>query len=179
MTSAINQPTRIEKVKHGFLNLAIVTFYLYACFGAIIIYKAAVLQSYNIEFAPWGLAVVKAQVIAKFIEIGEFLPLEKRLPGMTLAWYLGCKVAVFAALIVTLSFLEEGVAAVLHGRTLLEGFSDFAAMGWRLILSENAPLCLILYPLLGLGVISDALPEGQLRHMFFGRRGTVNELRRP
>jgi len=170
MTAGVGQPKRIEKLKHGFLQLAIVTFYLYVCFGAIIVYKAAVLKSYNIEFAPWGLGIVKALVVAKFIEVGELMHLEKRLPGMTLAWYLACKVAVFAALIVALSFLEEGVAAVLHGRTLLEGFSEFAQMGWLLILSESLLLCLILIPLLGLGAINDALPEGQLHRMFFGHR---------
>jgi hypothetical protein len=163
-------PSRAERLKHGFLHLAIVTSYLYVCFGAIILYKAAVLKAYNIDFAPWGLGLVKALIIAKFIEIGDLLKLGKRRQGLPLAWYLGCKVALFAALIVALSFLEEGVAALLHGRTLLEGFSEFAKMGWLLIFSECALLCLILTPLIGLGAINDALPAGQLRHMFFGRR---------
>jgi hypothetical protein len=170
MAATVNQSSRAERLKHGFLHLAIVTFYLYVCFGVIIVYKAAVLKSYNIEFAPWGLGFIKALVVAKFIEIGELLHLGKRLPGLPLAWYLGCKVALFAAFIVALSFLEEGVVALLHGRSLLEGFSEFAKMGWLLILSECALLCLILTPLLGLGAINDALPEGQLRRMFFGRR---------
>jgi hypothetical protein len=169
MTPAINQPKRTERLKRGFLHLAIVTFYLYVCLGVIIVYKAAILKSYNIDYAPWGLGLVKSLVIAKFIEMGELLRIGKRYQGLPLAWYLSCKVPLFAALIVALSFLEEGVAALLHGRTLLEGFSKFAKMGWLLILSEYALLCLILTPLLGLGAINDALPEDQLRRMFFGR----------
>jgi hypothetical protein len=170
MTAVANHPSRVERLKHEFLHLAIVTLYLYACFGTIIVYKAAVLKSYNIDFSPWGLAFVKALVIAKFFEIGELLNLRKRLQGLPLAWYLLCEVILFAALIVALSFLEEGVVALLHGRTLLEGFSEFAKMGWLLILSQCMLLCLILVPLLGLGAINEVLPEGQLRRMFFGRR---------
>ena len=110
MTAAVNQPSRTHRLKHGFLHLAIVTLYLYVCFSAIIVYKAAVLQAYDIDFAPWGLAFVKALVIAKFFEIGELLNLKKRLSGLPLAWYLVCEVVLFAALIVALSFLEEGDA---------------------------------------------------------------------
>jgi hypothetical protein len=170
MAAALNQLNRTERLKHEFLHLAILTLYLYVCFGAIIVYKAAVLKAYNVDFAPWGLAFVKALVIAKFIEIGELLNLGKRHRRLPLAWYLALQVVLFAALIVALSFLEEGVISLLHGRTLLEGFSKFAEMGWLLILSECALLCLILIPLLGIGAIDDALPEGQLRRMFLGRR---------
>ena len=45
--------------------------YLYICFGAILLYKAAVLGEHGIGYTPYGLAAIKALVLAKFMLLGH------------------------------------------------------------------------------------------------------------
>ena len=55
---------------HEFKELAIITVYLYITLGAVILMKTAVLHTVGIEVAPWGIAIVKAVVLAKFVLFG-------------------------------------------------------------------------------------------------------------
>ena len=43
---------------------AIIFVYLYVCFGALVLHKAAVLHDAGIGYAPWGFAAVKAFILA-------------------------------------------------------------------------------------------------------------------
>src|SRR5690349_11003863 len=47
--------------------------YLYVCFGALLLYKTAILRDYGVDFAPFGLAAGKALLMAKFMLIGRKL----------------------------------------------------------------------------------------------------------
>ena len=60
-----------QRATHEIKELLILTVYLYITLGAVIAVKTAVLQTEGIEFAPWGVAIVKALVLAKFILIGD------------------------------------------------------------------------------------------------------------
>jgi hypothetical protein len=51
-----------QRAVHEFREFAILTVYLYITLGAVVLMKTAVLHTEGIEFAPWGIAVVKAAV---------------------------------------------------------------------------------------------------------------------
>ena len=52
--------------------------YLYLCIGMLVVYKSLILKVYGIEFAPYGLALVKAAILGKFMLIGQALPMGRR-----------------------------------------------------------------------------------------------------
>ena len=56
----------------------ILTAYLYVTLGAVIAMKTAVLHTRGIEFAPWGIAIVKALLLAKFMLLGRALKIGER-----------------------------------------------------------------------------------------------------
>jgi hypothetical protein len=56
---------------HELKELVFISLYLYVSLGAVILMKTAVLHTQGIEFTPWGIAVVKAVVLAKFMLLGE------------------------------------------------------------------------------------------------------------
>ncbi len=60
---------------HELKEFAVITVYLYITLGAVIMMKAAVLHTEGIAFAPWGIAIVKAAVLAKFMLIGNAMRL--------------------------------------------------------------------------------------------------------
>jgi len=47
--------------------------YLYVWFAALLLFKTAALRAHGIGYAPYGLAIVKALVLGKFIPIGNGL----------------------------------------------------------------------------------------------------------
>ena len=57
--------------------------YLAVCFGALLFYKATILQSQGVDTTRIGLAIVKALILGKFVLIrfGERLPTIRTQPG--------------------------------------------------------------------------------------------------
>ena len=56
---------------HEFKKLVFISLYLYLTLGAVILMKAAALHTGGVQFTPWGIAIVKAVVLAKFMMLGE------------------------------------------------------------------------------------------------------------
>jgi hypothetical protein len=54
-----------------FKEMAALALYLYICLGAVVLLKAAVLQDVGVNFTIWGIAGVKALLLAKFMLLGR------------------------------------------------------------------------------------------------------------
>ncbi len=156
------------RLRDELARYAIVSAYLYVCFGAIILYKAAILRAHNIDFPVLGLAVAKALILGKFIVAGRALHLGERHDDKPLIYGVLYKVAVFAALLLVLSVFEEIVVTAIHGRPLAEAFSHITGTAWPEMVVSCVLLCLILTPYFGLAAIDDGLEKGRLHRMFFG-----------
>ena len=72
-----------SKFVEEFKAMAALAAYLYVCFGAIILFKSAVLREAGIHYEIWGLALVKALILAKFMLIGRMLHVGGAIPGQT------------------------------------------------------------------------------------------------
>jgi hypothetical protein len=70
-TEIIAKATLGQRAVHELEELAILTAYLYVTLGAVIVMKTAVLHTHGIDAAVWGIAIVKALVLAKFMLIGQ------------------------------------------------------------------------------------------------------------
>jgi len=71
-----------QRAMHELKELVFISLYLYVSLGAVILMKTAVLHTQGIEFTPWGIAVVKALVLAKFMLLGEAM----KIGGRTTDW---------------------------------------------------------------------------------------------
>ena len=79
MPTKINaKATLHQRAVHEFREFVILTVYLYITLGAVIMMKTAVLHAEGIEFTPWGIAIVKALLLAKFMLIGRALKIGER-----------------------------------------------------------------------------------------------------
>ena len=148
-------------------ELAIISAYLYVCFGALLLFKTAVLRAQGIGYAPYGIAAVKAVVLGKFMLIGNHLHLGERFTTKPLIYPLVHKVIVFLMFLFVLSLVEEVVLAGLHGQSMRAAFSEFDGGTWLQITSSSILICLILFPYFGLQAIGGALGVGKLGRMFF------------
>jgi hypothetical protein len=60
-----------QKAGHELREFLLLAAYLYVCFSALVLYKMAILDAQGISFSPFGLPIVKALLLAKFIMLGH------------------------------------------------------------------------------------------------------------
>ena len=80
-TETTVKATPRQRAMNEFQELAVIFVYLYITLGAVILMKTAVLHTQGIEFAFWGVGIVKAVVLAKFIMIGQAMKIGDRYTG--------------------------------------------------------------------------------------------------
>jgi hypothetical protein len=161
-----------EKAAEELRSYAVVTAYLFVCFAAILLYKAALLEAEGLAFAPIGTALVKALILGKFILIGEALGVGTRLGrGVVLASIVR-KTLLFGVLLVVLTVLEELVVGWVHHRPAAATLGELFGAGLPERLASILLMVLVLVPLIAVKEMGRALGPGGLRRALFGREET-------
>lgn len=155
-----------REVRH-FLAIAA---YLYVCFGALILLKSAILHGHGLEPVPWGFAVVKAALLAKFMMVGQALGLGRRFADRPLIWPILHRAVVFLLLLVALSIAEHMVAGLWHGRGVEDSVLDMAGGTAFEAGATVLVLLLILLPYFAFRVLAEALGHERLMRMLFVER---------
>jgi hypothetical protein len=66
-TTMPQKATLFQRARHELAEYLVIVAYLFVCFGSLLFYKSAILRNDGIEFAAFGLALVKALILGKFI----------------------------------------------------------------------------------------------------------------
>lgn len=156
----------ITKLRQELREFLALWFYLYICFGSILLYAEALLRAHGFDYEPYGLAAVKSFIFAKFIliENAAFKRSIKILKPLALAVLY--KSFVYLVFLVLLSIVEEIVAGLLHGRPALV---SLAGIGGGNILQALAT-CLLLWVILlpiTFQLVEGVLGENRLRKILF------------
>ena len=139
--------------------------YLYVCFAALLFYKAVILRGYGIDYAPFGLAAVKALLLAKFMLIGSTLGLGTRFRGGTLLHAILRKSVLFLLLLMALSVVEEAIVGLIHHRTIGRSLAELVDGRLGTIVATSLLLWLILIPYFAYKELDVALGDGKLRQL--------------
>ena len=107
-----------ERAMHELKEFVLLTVYLYITLGAVIMMKTAVLHSQGIEFAPWGIAIVKAAVLAKFMLLGNALKIGEHAGASPLIWPTLRKAFAFLVLLIVLTVIEQGNPGAVPARLM-------------------------------------------------------------
>ena len=164
------RPTVQQRAMHEFKELAVLFVYLYITLGAVILMKTAVLHSQGIEFAFWGVAAVKAAVLAKFMLIGNAMKIGERHSTSPLIWPTLHKAFGFLVLLIILTIIEEAVVGLFHHQSITVSLGDMVGPRLEETIADILIMLLVLIPYCAFRVLSDALGEGQLARMFFVER---------
>jgi hypothetical protein len=156
-----------KRAGHEFIELAILTLYLYVAIGAVIMMKTAVLDTHGVDFAPWGVAIVKAVLLAKFMLIGHALKTGERNTTRPLIWPTLYKSVAFLVLLIVLTILEEAVVGLFHHQSVATSLGDLLGARFGETAAGIFLLLLVLIPYFAFRVLDDTLGEGRLVRMFF------------
>jgi hypothetical protein len=168
MVSDIGKHEAVAKrISHELREYAVTATYLYVCFGALILYKAAILYGQGISYAPFGLAAIKAVVLAKFILVGHAMRIGDRFKRRALARVIARKSLLFLVMLLILSIVEEAIVGIVRGRSAVASLGEVAGDTWLQILANCLIMLLILVPYITFYEIREFLGEGRLRQMLF------------
>jgi hypothetical protein len=155
---------------HELKEFAILAVYLYITIGAVIMMKTAVLHTEGIDFAPWGIAIVKAMLLAKFMLVGRAIKIGERDTTSLLIWPTLYRAFAFLVLLIILTIIEEAVVGLFHNRSIAAPLGELVGVRLEETLAGYLIMLLVLIPYFAFRVLGEALGEGRLARMFFVER---------
>ena len=156
----------MERIIEELRRIAITTSYLFVCFSAVLFYRMAVLQKYGIDFAPFGLAAIKALVLGKFIMLGRMTGIGDRYKDKPLIYPVLHQSLLFLVMLIVLSLAEETIRGWFRGQSVFDVLRDLG--GWVQIAATALLLWLVLVPYLGFIRLAETLGEARLQRIVLG-----------
>jgi hypothetical protein len=159
-----------HRAMHEVKEFAILAIYLYVTLGSVVLMKTAVLHTEGIKFAPWGIAIVKAAVLAKFMLLGKAMKIGERYSAKPLIWPTLHKAFAFLVLLIVMTIIEEAVVGMFHHRSIAAALGDLVGARLEETIAGYLIMLLMLIPFFAFRALDEALGEGRLVRMFFVER---------
>lgn len=170
VTQSSSKPALRERAISEVRELAYITAYLFVVFSALTFYKSAILQSQSIEWLPWGFALIKSVVLAKFIMIGRALHIAEGHRSKPLIWQIIHKSIAFLILVAGFTVIEEAIVGFIHGETFWESMSEVGGGTTEEMIATLIIMFLVFLPLFAYGALSEVLGEKVLFRTLFVKR---------
>jgi hypothetical protein len=156
-----------EKAFGQFKEMAALALYLYVCLGAVVLLKAAILQDVGVHFAIWGIAAVKALLLAKFMLLGREFQIGRKFRDRPLILPILYHALIFLVLLLVLSTIEELVVGSIRHRPLSDSLAHIVGP----TVFEGLAVCLVLFliliPYSAYDCLEDVLGEREAFRLFF------------
>ena len=158
------------RIKDEFVQASLLALYFAAWFCAIAFFSFALLREAAIPITPFGLAIIKAGLCAKFMMIGKALfPLRvdaNRGLVKSLFWHS----LAYLGVVIALSFVEAGIDGLLHGKSFLESVSLFGHGDPIYIAALSLMYWLIIWPYLIVLGLNQSLGNTAVHTILFGKK---------
>lgn len=168
--------TLLERAMHEPKELLLISLYLYVPLGAVLLMKTAVLHTEGIEFTPWGIAIVKAVVLAKFMLLGDAMKIGEHSSTKPLIWSTLRKAFAFLVLLIIMTLIEEAVVGLFHHRSIGTALGELLGPRLEETIAGFIIMLLVLIPYFAFRVLDEALGVGTLAQMFFIGRQPIERV---
>lgn len=130
--------------------------------GALVLYKMAILGSQGVHVSAFGVPIIKALILGKFILLGHAMKLGERYGRLRLVSVIAYKAGLYLLLLIVLSIVEEAIVGLSNGRTVAATLSEVGGAKLPELLATSMVMLLILIPYLASREFAVALGEGRL-----------------
>jgi hypothetical protein len=161
--------TFAQRLEHELREYTLTALYLFICFGALNLYREAILNAHDVSYLSYGWGAINALILAKFILIGQAVHLGERYATRRLIYAIAVKAGLFLVFLLVLSLIEHAIVGLFHGQTLSASFATFGGTVPEL-LATCLVMLLILIPYLAFRELNEALGEGGLRKLLLEPR---------
>jgi hypothetical protein len=167
---ATTKPLLRHRAAEEFKEMLALTAYLYVCLGSVILLKSAILRDAGVDFTIWGIAIVKALLLAKFMLLGRAANIGKRYKDRPLIWPTLHMALMFLLLLLVLTTIEELLVGAIHGRTMSESLTHVVGPSLYVGLATCLVMFLILVPYCAFKSLGEVLGDQYLVRLFFVER---------
>jgi hypothetical protein len=159
-----------SKAVEEFKAMLAIAAYLYICFLALALFKSAVLREAGIHYEIWGIAAIKALLLAKFMLLGRMLHVGVRFRDKPLIWPTLYHALMFLIVLLILTTLEELIVGFIHGRVIADSLNHVVGPTFLEGLAVCFIMFLILVPYSAFTCLSDVVGEREMIRLFFMHR---------
>ena len=170
MATTTAKGTLHRRAVHELKEFVILFVYLYITIGAVVLLKAAVLHAQGIDSIVWGIAVIKAALLAKFMMLGYVMKIGERNSTRALIWPTLHKAFGFLVLLIIMTIIEEAIVGLFHRQSIAASLAVLAGPRLEETLAGYLIMLLVLIPFFAFRVLDEALGEGRLMRMFLVER---------
>lgn len=157
------------RLREELKKYALISAYLWVCFAALTLFKAAALQTEGVDWTPLGFAVVQALVLGKFILIGDALKAGHRATEHPLLNRVAWRSLAMLGVLVVFKVLEEIIVAWVHGQPLAALLEEVAGRPVWVTLAPVFLMLLILIPMITAAEIHRTVGAERFRELLLGR----------
>ncbi len=154
--------------------------YLAVCFGALLFYKATILESAGVETTRVALAIAKALILGKFVLILEHLKVgHGKIGASVLILDILKKALIFTILLLILSAAEEAIVGYFYGENAHSALKTMGGGTVPELIATSLLGFLILIPYFAYRDIAANLGEDALSKLLFARQPPQNQSANP
>jgi hypothetical protein len=167
--------TLTRRARNELIEYLTIAAYLAVCFGALLFYKAAILDSEGVDTTLVGLAIVKALILGKFVLMLEHFKVgHGKKSARILVLNIVKKALVFTFLLFLLTVAEDVIIGYFHGADAWDAVKGIGG-GTRLQALATALLMfLVLIPYFAYRDIAAAIGGETLSKLLFIRQPVPN-----
>jgi hypothetical protein len=152
-----------QKVARELKEMLALFLYLALFFSTFLTYRRLIMHDLGVSYFHYGLALLKALVLAKVILLGQLTRLSKRMDKRPLIVPTFYKVIVFALFTMAFEILEHAIGSLLHGKPMMDAVAEILSVGRDELLARMLVLLVAFLPLFAFREIGRILGEGGLR----------------
>jgi hypothetical protein len=179
LTGVISMSTSRQGLKHRvfreFKEGLIITLYLWAVFGLLVLHKSMILAEQHIDFAYHGLALINALALAKVMLVARKLDLSARMKDAPLIYATLLKSAFFTVVLACFKIIEDVAIGLYRHQSFRQSNSEFGGGSWQGMLTLALLVFVTLIPFVSFGELSRVIGEGKLKKLFFHRLSLGSE----
>jgi hypothetical protein len=158
-------------------KMFVIFIYLFILFGLLSLYEWIILAKHQINYRPYGFAIINALVMAKVMLIADNLNLGGRFfKDRPLVYPILFKSMVFAIVLICFHIVEHVIAGVWEGRTIIQSIPSIGGGGLIGILAVGMIMFVALIPFFAFKEISRAVGERELYSLIFTGRTKIEKL---
>ena len=159
-----------EKLIHEFIDYWINVIYLTLAFAAFVQYRRIILAANDIVYENYGVAVIKALILAKVIMIGDVFHLGRGLEDKPLIYPALYKTALFTLFLGIFTLGEHTVKGLWQGHGFMGGITEFFEKGPHEFIANSLVVFVAFIPFFGVKELGRVLGQDKIQALFFRSR---------
>jgi hypothetical protein len=169
-SGALSKSSVSERLIDETKEFLVIAVYLGVCFLALAYLKASILHAQGVPFAPFGFAIAKALICAKFVMLGRLFHLGERSKHLPLLWTTLHRSLVFLVLLLALNALEEIIVGLIHHRPVADSVAELGGGTLGQMVATSIVMLLVLIPFFAFRSLGEVVGEHNLVRVFLHPR---------